>query len=235
MRTSNLPSPRRPLVGLLTAVALALTPAACKKEPGPPSEAYAQAHQHFIKLYGQKLDGAYADPAMSEIESQLQSVPADSVDAPAAKELLSRIQSGRARLEAQQQEREEAIESARTVPSMPSTDRPVAAQPSEPAPAEAPDAGQPDAGGTGGPGPGTPASELVAGFQGCFRKGESIKIENRGFRDSWEMVDRLACRLEYPGLVDQVLIIEGDAVLAVLAKSDLKVTSEQPSAPDAGQ
>jgi len=219
-------------LGLLAAVVLALAPAACKKEPGPPSEAFAQAHQRFSTLYGQKLDEAYADPSIPEIEAQLQQVPADSIDAPAAQELLTRIRDGRAQLEAQRKERQEAIASALTAPSMPST-----GETPEPAarPPEPPDAGQPDAGTAKGPQPGTPASELVAGFNGCFRRGQQIQIEGRGFRDSWEMVDRLACRLEYPDVAEKVLIIEGDKVLALLAKSDLKVTSEQPPAADAGR
>lgn len=221
-------------LGLLAAVALALAPSACAKKPGPPSDAYAQAHQRFSKLYGQKLDGAYADPSIPEIEAQLQQVPPDSMDAAAANELLARIRDGRARLEAQGRERQSAIDSARTVPDMPSSGGTYEPPPPAPPP-EPPDAGPPDAGSTKGPTAGTPASELVAGFNGCFRRGEQIKIEGRGFRESWEMVDRLACRLEYPGEADKVLIIEGDKVLALLAKSDLKVTSEQPPAADGGR
>lgn len=232
MRTLNVTSPRRPLVGLLVAVALALAPAACKKDPGPPSEAYGQAHQRFSKLYGQKLDQAYADPSIPEIEALLQQVPSDSMDAPAAAELLARIRDGRARLETQAKERQAAIDSARTVPPTPSGGETYVPPPPPPEP---PDAGPPDAGTGKGPQAGTPASELVAGFNGCFRKGQQIQIEGRGFRDSWEMVDRLACRLEYPDVAEQVLIIEADKVLALLAKSDLKVTSDKPPAPDAGR
>ncbi len=234
MRTLNVTSSRRPLKGLLAAVALAVAPAACTPKPGPPSEAYTEAHQRFSKLYGQKLDEAFADPSIPEIEAQLQTVPPDSVDAAAANELLGRIRAGRARLEAQQKERQAAIDSALTAPDMPSSG-PSAPPPPAPRPVEPPDAGTPDAGTTGSPRAGTPASELVAGFQGCFRKGQPIQIEGRGFRDSWEMVDRLACRLEYPDVAAKVLIIEGDKVLALLAKSDLKVTSEQPPASDAGR
>jgi hypothetical protein len=234
VRTLNVTSPRRPLVGLLAAVALALAPAACKKDPGPPSEAYGQAHQRFSKLYGQKLDAAYADPSIPEIEGLLRQVPPDSMDAPAANELLVRIRDGRARLESQGKERQAAIDSARTVPSMPSGGVTITLSPPQPPP-QPPDAGPPDAGTGKGPQAGTPASELAAGFNGCFRRGQQIQIEGRGFRDSWEMVDRLACRLEYPDVAEKVLIIEADKVLALLAKSDLKVTSDQPPAPDAGR
>ncbi|XXF81364.1 hypothetical protein P2318_16860 [Myxococcaceae bacterium GXIMD 01537] len=234
MRTLNLTSSRRPLVGLAAAVALALAPVACTKEPGPPSEAYAQAHQRFSKLYAQQLDQAYLDPAMTDIETQLQQVPADSVDAPSAQELLSRIREGRARQESQQKEKQAALESARTAPPMPSSGAVEEAPP--PRAPEPPDAGTAaDAGTSKGPQPGTPASELVAGFNGCFRRGEQVNIEGRGFRERWDMVDRLACRLEFPALAEQVLIIEGGKVLAVLPKGSLTVTSERPAVPDAGR
>jgi hypothetical protein len=226
-------SPRR-LVGLVAAVALAFAPAACRKEPGPPSEAYAQAHKRFTKLYGQKLDAAYVDPAMAEIEAQLGQVPPDSVDAPAAQELLTRIRDGRRQQEQVAQETQEAIERARTPLDMPTSRTPDAPTPPPP-PREPPDAGQPDAGQGAAPDIGTPAAQLVAGFNGCFRRAQAINIEGRGMRDAWEMVDRLACRLEYPGVADKVLVIEEDKVLALLAKSSLKVTSEPPSAPDAGR
>lgn len=231
MRTPN-PTPfRRPLVGLVAAVALALAPAACSKKPGPPSEAYAQAHQRFSKLYGQKLDEAYLDPSMTLIQEQLQTVPGDSVDAPAAKELLGRIQDGRARMEAQQKEQASAVASAHAPIDMPGEKE--APPPPQP-PAEV-DAGQPDAGQSKEPGAGTPASELVSGYGGCFTRGESINVQGRGMRDSWQLANRTSCQLEYPGSVDKVLIVEADKVLAVLPKSSLTVTSEPSSAPDAGR
>ncbi len=235
MRTPNLTSSPRRLVGLVAAVALSLAPAACRKEPGPPSEAYTQAHGRFTKLYGQKLDEAYSDPAMAEIEAQLQKVPPDSSDAQAAQELLGRIREGRAQRERAAQETQAAVESSRKGLAMPPSNTDSPDFPPPPPPPEPQDAGQPDAGGGEGPDVGTPAAQLVAGFNGCFRRGQQINIEGRGFRDAWEMVDRLACRLEYPGAADKVLIIEEDKVLALLAKSSLTVTTEQPSAQDAGR
>jgi hypothetical protein len=218
-------------VGLVTAVALALAPAACSKKPGPPSDAYAQAQQRFSKLYGQKLDEAFVDPAMTRIEEQLHQVPADSVDAPAAQELLGRIQDGRARMEAQRKEQEAAIANAHAPLEVPGGNEPETQAP-PPAPV---DAGQPDAGQPKEPAAGTPASELASGYNGCFQKGQQINVEGRGFRDAWEMSERTSCRLEYPGSVGKVVIVEGDKVLAVLPKSSLTVTSEQPPAQDAGR
>lgn len=231
MRTPNPTSFRRPLVGLVAAVALALAPAACSKKPGPPSEAYTQAHQRFSKLYGQKLDEAYLDPSMTDIESQLQQVPADSVDAQAARELLGRIQDGRTRMEAQRKAQESAVASAHEPIAMPSSDN--VAPPPPPPPAVV-DAGQPDAGQGKEPGAGTSASELASGFNGCFSRGEQINITGRGFRDSWQLASRTSCQVEYPGSVDKVLIIEADKVLAVLPKSSLTVTPATPE-PDAGR
>ncbi|MCP3099378.1 hypothetical protein LZ198_10905 [Myxococcus sp. K15C18031901] len=212
---------------------------ACRREPPPPSAEYEQASRQFRTLYAQKLDEAYLDPQMGEIEAQLQRVPQASLDAPAAQELLQRIARERARMQGEVDARHKAVASAREVPPTASSPSalPVALPPPpvEVAPA---DAGAPDAGPIPGPQMGTPASELVAGFRGCFQRGAPINVEGRGLRETWELNPRTSCTLEYPTHVDSVLLIEEGRVLMVLPKSSVRTvprTLDGGTAPDAGR
>jgi hypothetical protein len=212
----------RTFVGFLTALLVAAAPVACRK-PAKPSEAYAQAHTRFGKLYGEKGDDAFLDPQLAEVESLLAQVPADSLDAPAAQELRSRIQTGKQQAEARQKAKADALAQARAPtqapsgfgsPSSPST----APSTSEP-PDEAP-AAETDAGTAGVPGVGTPEAQLVS--SGCFQKGEPLEVKGRGRRDRWELADRPACRQQYASLQDQVLIIEDGKVLAQVPRSAIQ-------------
>lgn len=221
----------RPFVGILSAVLLTLAPTACRRPQ--PSADYEQAARRFGELYGQKLDEAYLDPQVGQIEAQLQRVPEDSLDAAAAKELLQRIQQGRERMQAAAKARQEAVASA-SRPTQGSAYMPPPAAPAPAQPPEAVDAGPGDAG-LSGPQNGTPASELVAGFRGCFQRGAPIEVQGRGVRETWQLVgDRTACRLEYPGHVDVVLLIEEGRVLTLLPKSAVQtvtVTADGGTAP----
>ncbi|WP_342373915.1 hypothetical protein NVS55_21005 [Myxococcus stipitatus] len=225
-------------MALLSSLVLMLS--ACRREAGPPSAEFEQASRQFTALYAQKLDEAYLDPQMGAIEAQLQRVPQDSVDAPASRELIQRIQQNRARMQDAATARQKAVASARELPpGTPSTALP----PLPPAPkAEAEDAGSPDAGVVNGPQTGTPASELVAGFRGCFRRGLPINVEGRGIREAWELNDSTACRLEYPSHTGMVLLTEEGKVLTLLPKSSVRTVTQtqdagtQPSAGnDAGR
>ncbi|RKH38897.1 hypothetical protein D7X96_31660, partial [Corallococcus interemptor] len=95
-------------------------------------------------------------------------------------------------------------------------------RPPEPVAAEAADAGPGDAGVIAGPQMGTPASELVAGFRGCFIRSVPVTVEGRGMRDTWQLSDRAACQLEYPTHRDTSLVIEDGRVLALLPKSAMR-------------
>ena len=79
------------------AVVLLLVVTGCaRKEPSPE---YTRASERFNKLYAKELDDAYVDPAIHEVEALLEKVPADSLDAQAAAQLLNRIRTNRARIE----------------------------------------------------------------------------------------------------------------------------------------
>lgn len=222
----------RPFVGILCAVLLALAPTACRNRPQP-SPDYEQAARRFGELYAQKLDGAYLDPQVGQIEAQLQRVPEDSLDAVAARELLQRIQQGRARMQQAAQAQSDAVASARQ-PTQGSAYVPPPSTPEAPRPAQATDAGPGDAG-VSGPQGGTLASELVSGFRGCFQRGPPIEVQGRGMRETWALVsDRTACRLEYPGHMDVVLLVEEGRVLTLLPKSAVQtvtVTTDGGAAP----
>ncbi|WP_224363090.1 hypothetical protein [Hyalangium versicolor] len=207
-------------MGLVSTVLIALAPAGCKKDSGPPSPEYEQAHQRFSKIYAQKLDQAFLDPEMDAIDALLEQVPADSMDAPSAKELQQRIKAGRAKMEAAQEEQQEAIESAHQVDSVPSSPEPEAEPEPTPPPAEPKDAGTPDL----GPVAGSPASELTAGYLGCFQAGKPIDIQGKGLRDAWEMSSRARCSQQYPAFVGQVVLVEDGKVLAMLPKSAIVTT-----------
>jgi murein DD-endopeptidase MepM/ murein hydrolase activator NlpD len=72
------------------------------------SPEYEEAHQRFSQLYAVHLDAAYGRPEMDGVVSLLQAVPPQSLDAPAAAELLARIATGRSQL-AEDEERRHAI------------------------------------------------------------------------------------------------------------------------------
>ncbi len=223
MRNHSLTTLSRPLVGLVSIVLIALAPAACRKELGPPSAEYEEAHKRFSKLYAQKLDAAFLDPQMDEIEALLAQVSAESMDAQSAKELQQRITEGRARAEKARQEQEDAIASARRVDTF--TPEPRAPEPEPtPAPEEPKDAGP----SSEGPVEGSPASELVAGYLGCFQRNpKPITVMDRGPREAWEMSDRARCNLTFPAFVGQLVIVEEGKVLTVLPKSAVRITYQQ--------
>ncbi|HYO74137.1 MAG TPA: hypothetical protein VEU33_49505 [Archangium sp.] len=235
------PFSSRFFVGLLTALLVVAAPVACRK-PARPSEAYTQAHMRFGKLYGEKGDDAFLDPELAQVESLLDQVPEDSLDAPSAKELRARIQTGKQQAAAQKKAREDAMAKAReqgpasggfgsdtgSSPAPGSSD-------SEPA-EEASDGGTDDANaGSGVPGVGTPEAQLAS--SGCFQKGEALEVKGRGRRERWELADRPACRQQYASLQDQVLIIEEGKVLAQVPRSALQAIPVDggTGTPDAGR
>lgn len=225
--------------GLLMALLLAVAPVACRK-PAKPSEAYAQAYTRFGKLYAEKGDDAFVDPALSEVESLLSQVPADSLDAPAANDLRTRIQTGKQQAQAREKAQADALAQARQPSQMPSgfNTGPSTPPPDPETPDEPEDAGT-DAGTAGVPGVGTPVTQLASGFSGCFQKGEPLEVRGRGTRDRWELADRAACRQQYGSLQDQVMIIEDGKVLGMVPRSAIQELPADggtgPSSPDGGR
>lgn len=224
MRTYSLTTLSRPLVGLVSTVLIVLALSACQKELGPKSPEYDEARQRFSKIYGQKLDEAFLEPEMDAIEALLQQVPPDSMDAQSANELQQRINNGRAKMERLRQEREAAMVSARQRDTVPPSAPLPESDPTPPAPQATNDAGPPSS----GPVVGSPASELVAGYLGCFQRSSSITVKDRGPREAWEIsAGRARCSQVFPTFVGQVVLIEEGKVLTVLPKSSVQVTYQQ--------
>lgn len=207
---------RRPAAAL-AAIVLVFAGCSRRREPSPE---YSRASEAFTKLYAQRLDDAYLDPKMREIEAQLQHVPADSLDAQAAADLLGRIRDGRARMLKAQEETQAASAAARTPPT-------VSVSPREPSPAPGapPGVAPPDA----GPGEavqptaGMAVAEFNRRFSDCFQIAGPVTVTGAGGgqRDSYELVDTSRCRTAHPTFVNAVVIADGQSLMGVVPKSAL--------------
>lgn len=218
----------------LAVVLLLMVTGCARKEPSPE---YTRASERFNKLYAKELDDAYVDPAIREVEALLEKVPADSLDAQAASQLLTRIRENRARIEQASTDRNKALATARTGPTFsgPSVSPPPGPPQgaSRPAPAAAPDAGPPSA-----PTAGMPMREFNRLFGDCFEAAGPVEVNGRGPRDSYAMVDSDRCRRAMPGLASSVILADSEAVMGIVPRSALRRTladgGAPPAAPDAG-
>lgn len=204
-----------------------------RKEPSPE---YTRASERFNKLYAKELDDAYLDPAMHEVEALLEKVPPDSLDARAAAQLLTRIRENRSRLEQVSKDRETALAEARTPPNF--SGRSV----SPPAPSATPASGArppppADAGPPSAPSAGMSTRDFNRLFGDCFEPAGPVEVNGRGTRDSFTMLDTNRCRTALPGMVNSVVLADGQTVLGVVPKTALTrvfVDAGTPAPPDAG-
>ena len=217
------------------AVVLLLVLTACaRKEPSPE---YTRASERFNKLYAKELDDAYLDPAMHEVEALLEKVPADSLDAQAAGQLLARIRENRGRLEQTTTDREKALAEARTPPKYSGQSvfpPPQPPQPqARPAPSPGPDAGPPIA-----PTAGMAMRDFNRLFGDCFEAAGPVEVSGRGPRDSYAMVDSDRCRRSMPAMANSIVLADSQTVMGIVPKSALQRTlvdgGAPPAPPDAG-
>jgi hypothetical protein len=214
------------------AVVLLLVLTGCaRKEPSPE---FTRASERFNKLYAKELDDAYVDPAIHEVEALLEKVPADSLDAQAAAQLLTRIRDNRSRIEQAAKDRDKALADARTGPTFsgPSVSPPPSPPQTHPPPA--PDAGPPSA-----PTAGMPMREFNRLFGDCFEQAGPVEVNGRGPRDSYTMVDSDRCRRVMPGLANSIVLADSETVMGLVPKSALRRTlpdggAPPPAPPDAG-
>ena len=198
---------------------LLLALAGCaRKEPSPE---FTRASERFNKLYAKELDDAYLDPAMHEVEALLEKVSPDSLDAAAAAQLLKRIRENRARLEQASKERETALAEARTPPTF--SGRSVSPPPAPPpAPGQRPPPPAPDAGPPPAPSAGMSTNDFNRMFGDCFEPAGPVEVAGRGTRDSFTLVDTNRCRTRLPGMVNSVVLADGQTVLGVVPKTALQ-------------
>ncbi|MGO9064319.1 MAG: hypothetical protein ACLQIH_06200 [Myxococcaceae bacterium] len=205
------------IIAVLAVVALACGGCSRHRDPSPE---FSRASETFNKLYAQRLDDAYLDPKMREVEALLQRVPTDSLDAQAATELLNRIQEGRVRMQKAQDEAQAAGAAARTpstvsnaplaAPGELTATAAVALPPRDAGPAESM---QPTAG--------MPTTEFNRRFADCFQIAGPVNIQGGGAKDSYELVDSSRCRAAHPGFADAIVVADGQAVFGVVPKSAL--------------
>ncbi len=196
-------------VGAAVCAVAVLMACGCTKKPQP-SEQYAQAHQLFSKLYAAKLDDAFGDPAMAQVDALLRQVADDSSDWRAAKELARRIEEGRKQLKQGEAARESAAAQASApVPYQ----RMTPAAPASSAAAAAADAGASQ------PSPHMALAEFTARFSGCFQTGEAINVVGKGKFDSWELKDIANCRDRHPGFDQLYVLTDASEVFMTVAKN----------------
>jgi len=218
------------ILAVLAAVGLACGGCSRHREPSPE---FSRASESFNKLYAQRLDEAFLDPKMREVEAQLQRVPPDSLDAQAASELLARIREGRSRMQKAQDEAQAASVAARTPSTVSNAPRDTpaeAAAKAPPAPVPAPDAGPAEA---VQPTAGMPMAEFNRRFSDCFQIAGPVDVQGKGSRDSYELVDSGRCRSAHPSFVDAIVVADGQAVMGVVPKSAL-LRPPPPPAADGG-
>lgn len=216
------------------AVVLLLVLAGCaRKEPSPE---FTRASERFNKLYAKELDDAYVDPAMHEVEALLEKVPADSLDAQAAAQLLSRIRENRSRIEQTTKDREKALAAARTAPTF--SGQSVSPPPPPPQSARPASAPVVDAGPPSSPTAGMAMRDFHRLFGDCFEPAGPVEVTGRGPRDSYTMVDSDRCRRAMPAMANSVVLADSESVMGLVPKSALRRTlpdgGTPAAAPDAG-
>jgi len=217
----------------LAVVLLLVLPGCARREPSPE---FTRASERFNKLYAKELDDAYLDPAMHEVEALLEKVPADSLDAQAAAQLLARIRDNRTRLEQASSQQEKALAEARTPPKF--SGQSVSPPPAPPGPPRPQSVAAPDAGPPSAPSAGMSTRDFGRLFGDCFEPAGPVEVTGKGTRDSYAMVDSYRCRNAMPGLVNSVVLADSQTVLGVVPKAALQRTAvdggASPAPPDAG-
>jgi hypothetical protein len=209
----------------LLALALLVLAPGCKKPK--PSPEYAEASGAYSTLTAKLGDDAYADPEMTRIEGLLQSVPADSLDAAAAKELFGKIQAERKRVADEAAAQKRLLEAA---------ERPSLMIDSPRTPDEAPRADAADAGSPGKIARGMTTEEVSKASDDCVAFTQKLRVRNPDGSEAdaviWERRNLGKCRDAFPELADRLLVFEHDKLEQVVDKS---LITHEVLKPDAGQ
>jgi hypothetical protein len=214
-------------------VALVLL-AGCPKPK--PSLEYTEASGSYTSLVAKLGDDAYTDPEMTRIEGLLQKVPAESLDAAAARELLARIATERKRAASDAAAQQKAMDDAVKPVDLPDSPRS--------------DDNTPPAQGTVDPktmDPGikrgmTP-EELKKATGDCFGFSDNIKLRNADGTDTdgviYERRDFNYCKDKYGAYEGRVLIFRDDKLVGNFDKGEIRheqvKNDEVPNKPPDGQ
>jgi hypothetical protein len=185
----------------------------CPEKNGEPSEDFTQGHAAFSKLYAEKLDDAYTDSQIEEIEQKLKRVSPKSIDFTRAQALLQRIREGRSEAKKREDERSKLL----TPPPFQSSGS-VRTSPSslDEAPQGPADAGSPV------PSIGMSLAEFTSRFGSCYREWESVIYGNKGSMRSWQLFETQTCIEQNAGMRGKVLIGDSSKLIDILDKTVLK-------------
>lgn len=197
-------------------MSLLLTLAVGCRKPKPSPE-YADAKLAYGLVLDRMGDDAFADPEMTRIEGLLKSVPADSLDGPAAQAMLAQIIADRARVIAEEEARRKALENALVPPPMPESPSPPAAAPAPAAPEPTPSDGLV---------PGMTVAEIVNKTGGCFVAGQQIIVrsaEGDGRAQLYELQPLGDCMSRFGELKGKSLVVQEGKLLRFVERSELKL------------
>jgi hypothetical protein len=191
--------------------AIGLGVAGCKKPR--PSPEYTEASGAYSTLTAKLGDDAYSDPEMARIEALLARVPNDSVDAPAAKELLARIGQERAHAAAEAAAHQKLLDDATKAPVLP----------------DSPSTGEPEKVVDAGPahiGLGLTTEEVGRLGGDCFHYTQTVRVRNMNGSEAegviWERADLARCQEAFPDLGGRMLVFESNKLVQVVDKSQIR-------------
>lgn len=211
---------------LLAGALLVLAPG-CKKPQH--SAEYTEASGAWSTITAKLGDDAYADPEMTRIEGLLKSVPADSLDAAAAQELLAKIQTERKRVEDDAAAHKRLLEAAERGSVMPDSPRGTEEVPV----AEAPDAGHERIH------RGMTTEEVYRASDDCFAFTQNMRVRNGDGTEVegvvWERRTLAKCKELFPDLGDSMLVFEHNKLEQIVQKSLITHEVLKPDAGSAGQ
>lgn len=214
------------MVRALVLGSLVIVVSGCPSRSKEPSAAYEEARSRFNTLYAQKLDQAFLDPEMTEIEALLATVPPESLDAEQARVLQTRIDEGQARMGAAREKHEELL--AGVGKGGPSLSNPENTGRPPEVPTEKPVQEPVDAGTAGHPTVGMTSRELMTRFGTCFRPGASVEVAGRGMRETWALKDITLCKQQYAAFTESTIVLEDGKILAIVPNAQITTETRTP-------
>jgi hypothetical protein len=194
----------------------------------PPSGEYDRARSAWAEIVSSRPQSPAEDPRADEVLALLRQVRPGSADSAAAAELRERIEAAR-RDAADERARRDQLAARAAAP--PPATAPLAAAPGGAAAAPRP----PGVGGGGAPPievaapplpPGMKLEDFRAAYGACFEDAGPATVTgpDGGPRAGgvWLMKDDPRCRAAHPGLVGQVAVFAGGALLGVSPRAELK-------------